>query len=531
MRLVDDSELADAIEELAPDKAREYRANYEIKNYREMADIWASQWQRRELPKGACPYHRHTAGCYHCALADATLFAAKVWGMMLKKMSTPDLESAMGNAFNSMYDTVRDAGIRDDLCGGNGVAYRRETFNIFGGHPYGNSRDLSREEGDRILVVPDNDHCYGIGFGFSEVIKGMKGILLAPTTVMERGVTTRVPIWSIHENTTHIQRLTLQGRAGRAVTRDEDIVTIAMVYSWWPSREDTAHQGQPGVHDLAESVRREEKAIANVRAPPGYSATIRAAFIPRDWGCIRVREAGTTLGRMKKVGTRMVSTTIPPEDNCKITQRPTVKYIPSRDGKEERPYTVDYSDMGIEGSIRRLTEMIGTPVGPVGRDDLYTNNRRADGTLRDEREPRNNGVHRCDRERRDVRPHHEDRERRDDGPRREVRGRWEDGPHHEDRERRDDQGRDSGESRRRSPPHGTGKRSGKDRAVSYTGAGKRGKLDGDARYEAGSRQSSDSDAERDELRKELDEAKKLILALRARDSREGGAGDANPSTG
>ncbi|KAG9392768.1 transcription coactivator CAPER [Carpediemonas membranifera] len=164
--------------------------------------------------------------------------------------------------------------------------------------------------------------------------------------------------------------------------------------------------------------------------------------------------------------------------------------------------------MGIEGSIRRLTEMIGTPVGPVGRDDLYTNNRRADGTLRDEREPRNNGVHRCDRERRDVRPHHEDRERRDDGPR------------HEDRERRDDQGRDSGESRRRSPPHGTGKRSGKDRAVSYTGAGKRGKLDGDARYEAGSRQSSDSDAERDELRKELDEAKKLILALRARDSRE-----------
>ncbi|KAG9396505.1 hypothetical protein J8273_1497 [Carpediemonas membranifera] len=255
---------------------------------------------------------------------------------------------------------------------GDDYAPRQDTFDIFGHYPYG--RDVSDAEANRILVVPDNEHRYGIGFGFDEVVTGMKGVMLAPLAIMDEDNTlNRSPVWTIMEAATDNQLRMVRNKMGRGVARDEDIITMSQFYSWWLSKEASAHQGVWGCEDLAASLRSYEKHIVNLRVPKNSDRLfIGATFIPRDWGLIRVREAGKVLTRMRKGKDKDLKSAAVPEERKAIVGRlPPRDYSPLIQGLYEKPYKVRYVNTRLNEAAAMIeTRMRGRHiVAPRDRDD------------------------------------------------------------------------------------------------------------------------------------------------------------------
>ncbi|KAG9391360.1 hypothetical protein J8273_7573 [Carpediemonas membranifera] len=267
-RLVDENELPTLLVRARPDLEQRFRVNYNNAQSMEWLDLWTSRWQSREAPKRVCPYHSHTAGCYHCALADSTLFAIRVLALFRGTNGIGELEDALRLLQPAIEEEVRAARESSDIVAGLGFQPRHTAFQEFGPHPaFREIRD--GHQGNRFLVVPDREHRFGIGFGFAEVAMGMKGLLLSPDAFTDRdNRVTRNPIWTLEEELDNPEQLrAVQGRAGLGAHNEENMVTLSQLVNWWPSRERIARQETWGCEELAEALREFEGRIANVKAP------------------------------------------------------------------------------------------------------------------------------------------------------------------------------------------------------------------------------------------------------------------------
>ncbi|KAG9392497.1 hypothetical protein J8273_5492 [Carpediemonas membranifera] len=280
-RLVDEKDLPDAIRDLEPRLAGAIKASLQDERTMGWLNSWSSGWQRRSEPKAVCPYHRYAAGHYHCGLADVTIFTVKTLAMTHSFRCQQDRESFLGDILPKAISSVAQADLETDLFGGNSFANRQETFEIFRGQP-GRVSLRDGKEGNKILVVPDRYSRFGMGFGFSDVVKGMKGLLLAPAAIKRGNVIDRNPVWSLLEHVEPDEMAWLQAEHGLGVAPPRAIIKLSDVYHWWPDKATTAHKDGYGCQLLAEDCAEYAEIIANIKAYRGRVEGFRAAFIPRD---------------------------------------------------------------------------------------------------------------------------------------------------------------------------------------------------------------------------------------------------------